>query len=99
MAVYSDVTSKLAELALFAEKEKLKVTLYSIITRLLPRMQGAGRELNPSQKLTGWTQEHAWAPLPKVFNIYNEVTGEPCENIGEGAKTAPLLGTNHHSQV
>jgi len=102
VAVYSDVTeSKLAELALFAEKEKLKVTLYSIGDAVITTdVQGRVEMLNPvAEKLTGWTQEHALGqPLPKVFNIYNEVTGEPCESpVEKVLKTGTIVGLANHT--
>lgn len=102
VAVYSDVTeSKQAELALFAEKEKLRVTLYSIGDAVITTdLQGKVEMLNPvAQDLTGWTQEKATGqPLSRVFDIYNEVTGEPCENpVQKVLKTGKVVGLANHT--
>ncbi|HKM42938.1 MAG TPA: HD domain-containing phosphohydrolase [Limnochordia bacterium] len=102
VAVYSDVTeTKNAELALFAEKEKFKVTLYSIGDAVITTdMQGNVELLNPvAETLTGWTQETAIGqPLTKVFDIYNEVTGEPCENpVEKVLQTGEIVGLANHT--
>lgn len=102
VAVYSDVTeSKMAELALYAEKEKLKVTLYSIGDAVITTdIQGRVDMLNPiAESLTGWSQTEAIGqPLAKVFDIYNEVTGEPCENpVDKVLRTGKIVGLANHT--
>lgn len=102
VAVYSDVTeSKTAELALFAEKEKLKVTLYSIGDAVITTdIKGRVDMLNPiAESLTGWTQSEAVGqPLAKIFDIYNEDTGQPCENpVDKVLKTGKIVGLANHT--
>ncbi|NMB20784.1 MAG: diguanylate cyclase [Firmicutes bacterium] len=102
VAVYTDVTEvKLAELALFAEKEKLKVTLYSIGDAVIATdIHGRVELMNPvAENLTGWTQESAIGqPLTKVFDIYNERTGEPCENpVEKVLQTGEIVGLANHT--
>ena len=102
VAAYSDVTeSKLAEEALFAEKEKLKVTLYSIGDAVITTdVQGRIEMLNPiAENLTGWKQEEAIGkPLTEVFDIYSEVTGEPCENpVAKVLQTGHIVGLANHT--
>ncbi|NLL49608.1 MAG: diguanylate cyclase [Firmicutes bacterium] len=102
VAVYADVTEmKLAELALFAEKEKLKVTLYSIGDAVIATdIHGRVELMNPiAETLTGWTQESALGqPLTKVFDIYNEATGERCENpVEKVLQTGEIVGLANHT--
>lgn len=82
VAFYNDVTDKmLAEQALFSEKERLKVTLYSIGEGVIVAdKQGCVEMLNQAaEKLTGWSNEQAQGQeLDKVFEVYNEKTGERC---------------------
>ena len=102
VAIYADVTeNKLAEEALFAEKEKLQVTLYSIGDAVISTdVQGRVEILNPvAENLTGWTQEEATGqPLNAVFEIYNETTGEPCKNPVEMVlQTGNIVGLANHT--
>ena len=102
VAIYDDVTSsKLAEEALFAEKEKLKVTLYSIGDAVVTTdVHGRVELLNPvAEALTGWTQEEAIGqPLSTVFDIYDETTGEPCKNPVERVlRTGNIVGLANHT--
>ncbi len=86
VAFYNDVTDKmLAEQALFSEKERLKVTLYSIGEGVIVAdKQGCVEMLNQvAEKLTGWNNEQAQGQeLDKVFEVYDEKTGERyCELV------------------
>lgn len=79
-----DITerTRIAE-ALFAEKERLAVTLRSIgdgviTTDVNSHIQTINKA---AERLVGWTQEEALGrPLSTVFNIVNEVTRRKCEN-------------------
>ncbi len=72
-----------AEAALFAERERLRVTLGSIGDAVIVT-DAAGRPtfLNPvAEALTGWRQEEAAAKtLEEVFHIVNEETRETVES-------------------
>lgn len=84
VAVYDDVTEKKeAEEELLREKERLKVTLYSIGDGVITTDKDGRVDLiNPvAENLSGWTQNDAKGrPLSDVFDIYSEISGEPCEN-------------------
>ncbi len=77
----SDV--KVAEMALFAEKERLRVTLHSIADGVITTdTEGSVVLMNRvAERLTGWTQaEAARQSLPNVFRIVDEVTGQTRED-------------------
>lgn len=102
VAVYDDVTEKkLAEEELFAEKEKLKVTLYSIGDGVITTdNQGKVEILNQvSENLTGWKQDEAKGqPLTTIFDIYNEYTREPCENPAQLVlESGNIVGLANHT--
>jgi PAS domain S-box-containing protein len=77
-----DITElKETEYALFAEKERLTVTLGSIADGVITTdMQGRVLIFNKvAEKLTGWTAEEAIGkPLGTVFKIVNEINRQPC---------------------
>ncbi|OIP46241.1 MAG: hypothetical protein AUK28_07240 [Desulfobacterales bacterium CG2_30_60_27] len=84
IAVVRDISArKEAEEALAAEKERLAVTLRSIGDGVITT-DTAGRItlLNAvAETLTGWRQDEAVGrPLPEIFHIINEKTGEPGAN-------------------
>ncbi len=102
VAIYNDVTHRmLVQEELFAEKEKLGVTLYSIGDAVITTdVAGRVEILNPvAEQLTGWTQEQAEGlPLQAVFNIFNELTGEPAENpVQKVLKTGKVVGLANHT--
>ena len=66
------------------EKEFAQITLNSIGDAVITTdFDGTIISLNPiAEILTGWTQkEAAWLPLEKVFNIVNQSTLRPVENL------------------
>ncbi len=72
-----------AELALKAEKERLRVTLHSIGDAVITTDRaGLITLMNPvAEALTGWSEKEAVSrPLSQVFDIVNERTHEACEN-------------------
>jgi len=75
-----DVTErKRMEMELFGEKERAQVTLESIGDAVITcDAKGAVTYLNPiATRLTGWSTEEARGlPLPAVFRITHEITGE-----------------------
>ena len=84
VAVYDDITERVqAEQELFAEKEKLRITLHSIGDGVITTDKLGRVELinQVAEGLTGWKQEEARnKPLTQVFDIYNEETNTPCES-------------------
>ena len=78
VGIVRDITErKLAETALFVEKERLRVTLGSIGDGVITTdRQGFVTYLNPvGETMTGWTLAEATGqPLLTVFNIINELT-------------------------
>lgn len=83
-SVMTDITPlKEAEAALAEEKERLTVTLRSIGDGVIATdTAGCITLMNEvAELLTGWSQREALGqPLPKIFNVINEITGEPGEN-------------------
>jgi diguanylate cyclase (GGDEF)-like protein/PAS domain S-box-containing protein len=74
---------KQAESAIFEEKERLHVTLCSIGDAVITTdTAGCITYLNPiAENMTGWTNEEAAGfTLPQVFQVINEITGEPASN-------------------
>ncbi len=88
VGIVRDITErKRAENAVFAEKERLRITLNSIgeaIGDAVITIDTAGSVtyLNPvAVELTGWQNvEAAGLPLSSAFNIIYEKTGEPAAN-------------------
>ena len=79
---------KRVEQALFREKELAQITLHSIGDAVITTdANGFIQSLNPvAEKLTRWSLEEAKGlPLDEVFQIVNEITGEPVENPVEKA--------------
>lgn len=83
------------------QAERLRVTLQSIGDAVIVTDDlGRVRHLNPvAEVLTGWTtSEAAGLPLPEVFCILNEQTGQPVENpalraLSEGV----IVGLANHT--
>jgi diguanylate cyclase (GGDEF)-like protein/PAS domain S-box-containing protein len=98
---------KLAETALFAEKERLRVTLSAIGDAVMTTdVQGNITYMNPvAEEMTGWCNEKAVGlPLTQVFDIVNEHTSatapNPVEAVlcnGLAAKLAPDTCLIHRS--
>lgn len=84
VAVIRDVTErKKAEQELFAEKERLHVTLSSIGDAVITTdTEGLVTYLNPvAESMTGWASEEALGrPIAEVFCIIDEKTGEAAIN-------------------
>ena len=84
VGIVRDITArKWAEAALLAEKERLRVTLSSIGDAVITTdTAGKVTYLNPvAENMTGWINQDALGlPLPQVFNIVNEETGEVAPN-------------------
>jgi PAS domain S-box-containing protein len=78
METLDDETRELA-----AERERLRITLASIGDAVISTdAEGRVAYLNGvAESLTGWTQAAALGrPLPEIFHIVNEKTGQPAEN-------------------
>jgi diguanylate cyclase (GGDEF)-like protein/PAS domain S-box-containing protein len=98
---------KLAETALFAEKERLRVTLSAIGDAVMTTdVRGDITYMNPvAEEMTGWrNEEAAGLPLTKVFDIINEHTNATAPNpvaavlrSGLAAKLAPDSCLVHRS--
>jgi diguanylate cyclase (GGDEF)-like protein/PAS domain S-box-containing protein len=98
---------KLAETALFTEKERLRVTLSAIGDAVMTTdVQGDITYMNPvAEEMTGWcNEEAAGLPLAVVFDIVNEHTNaaapNPVEAVlrnGLAAKLAPDTCLIHRS--
>ncbi|MFA5576273.1 MAG: HD domain-containing phosphohydrolase [Tissierellaceae bacterium] len=102
VAVYDDVTNKkLAEEELYAEKEKLKVTLFSIGDGVITTDKNGKIEMinKVTEELTGWSlQEAKGKPLSTVFDIFNEETGQVCSNPAELVlKYGKTIGLANHT--
>jgi len=102
VAVYSDVTDKmLAQQKLVEEKEKLKVTLYSIGDGVIATDGWGKVEMinQVAEDLTGWKLDEARGKaLTAIFEIYNEDTGELCENpVDLVLKTGRIVGLANHT--
>jgi PAS domain S-box-containing protein len=84
LTITNDISDiKLAEMALFAEKERLAVTLQSIGDAVITTdTDGHVRLMNRvAEELTGWRQDESLGqPLARVFDTVHETTGRPCEN-------------------
>ncbi len=84
IGIAHDVTErKIAEDALFQEKERALVTLASIADGVIRTdADGAVDYLNPvAQKLTGWTLAEAYGrPIGEIYRVVDEATGKPSLN-------------------
>jgi PAS domain S-box-containing protein len=101
--VTRDLTGRQREEQLIAEKERLAVTLRSIGDAVIATDE-AGRVTvfnGVAEQLTGWKPEEALGnPLPRFFNIVNEVTRQPVESpvdrvLGEGI----VVGLANHTML
>ncbi len=102
VAAYQDVTEKIqAQEELHAEKERLKVTLYSIGDGVIATdNRGRVQVVNQvAEELTGWTQEEAEGqPLATVFKIFNECTGEAGEDpVQKVLRCGQIVGLANHT--
>lgn len=100
--MYNDITEqKQAEKELHKEKERLRITLYSIGDGVITTdNHGRVEMLNQiAEKLTGWQQKDATGkPLSQVFPIFNELTGKPCTNPAELVlETGQIVGLANHT--
>lgn len=100
--VSSDITEKIeAEQAIFAEKERLRVTLHSIGDAVLSTdRSGRIERLNPvAEQLTGWTEQEAKGRHSReVFKIINEYTRIECEDpVKKVLKTGKIIGLANHT--
>ena len=104
IAVVRDIEErKQAEAALAAEKERLRVTLVSIgdgviVTDTEGRVVMLSRV---AENLTGWEHREAnGRPLPEIFNIINENTGEKCESpVAEVLKFGKIIGLENNTML
>ncbi|KAF0218345.1 MAG: multi-sensor signal transduction histidine [Geobacteraceae bacterium] len=98
-----ETAQKIAEKALFDEKERLMVTLRSIGDGVITT-DNAGRVVllnDISEKLTGWSQEEAAGrPLEEVFHIINEITRELCVNpVEKVLQTGAIVELANHTAL
>lgn len=66
------------------QKEHFRVTLNSISEGLITTdLTGMILYMNPTaERLTGWSNAEAWnQPLQKIYNVVNEETGRPFEDV------------------
>ncbi len=104
VAVYQDITDKKnSEEQLHNEKERLKVTLYSIGDGVIATdSDGRIQILNDvAEALTGWKQEEAKGlPLAKVFNIFNENTGKAsADPVARVLQTGNIVSLENHTAL
>ncbi len=92
---------KKIEDTIFAEKERLAVTLRSIGDGVIATdTEGIITLINiVAEKLTGWSSEEALGrPLDEVFPIISEKTRERCENpVEKVIKTGEVVGLANHT--
>ncbi len=104
IVVTSDITEKvLAEKALFAEKERLRVTLHSIGDAVISTdRQGRILSFNPvAEQLTGWQEQEALGrDYKEVFRIINEITKAECEDpVEKVLQTGNIVGLANHTAL
>lgn len=114
VAVFEDVTGrKLAEEAVWQEKERAQVTLHSIGDGVITTdTEGRVESLNPvAEELTGWLSSEAKGlPVLQVFNIYDENAPQNTENpiakclsegriVSIGGETVLRHRDGHHNAV
>ncbi|MBN2573604.1 MAG: PAS domain S-box protein [Deltaproteobacteria bacterium] len=84
LTITNDVSDiKQAQMALFAEKERLAVTLHSIGDAVITTdTERRVRLMNAvAEQLTGWRQDESLGqPLECVFHTVHEITGQTCES-------------------
>ena len=89
-------TRKSIEKELFVQKESLFVTLRSIGDGVITTdLDGKIILINKiTEQLTGWSQQEAVGrQIHEVFNIVNEQTGKPCENLVEKVLAAGQMAS------
>ncbi|MFZ5640685.1 MAG: EAL domain-containing protein, partial [Bacillota bacterium] len=90
-----------AQQEIWEEKERAQVTLQSIGDAVITTdALGNVEYLNPvAEDLTGWTKEKAKGlPLPQVFRIANENTGEAAENpVEKCIREGRIIGLANHT--
>lgn len=103
-----DVTErKRMEMELFSEKERAQVTLESIGDAVITcDANGAVTYLNPiAKRLTGWSMDEARGlPLPTVFTITHEITGEAIADpvqqcLAQGSTVGSVDHTSDHDML
>lgn len=97
-----DITErKRIEEALNSEKERLAVTLRSIGDAVIATdRSGRVTLMNPvAENLTGWPETEAKGkPLSKIFNIVNEMTGQPGQDpVQQVLKTGKIQALSNHT--
>ena len=94
---------KKAERLLHEERERLAVTLGSIGDGVIATDTGKNVVMinQVAQELTGWTQaEASGRPLMEVFEIVNEVTGEPAADpVRRALETGTIVGLANHTAL
>ena len=102
LGVGLDITErKRIEEALESEKERLAVTLRSIGDAVIVTdRSGRVTLMNPiAENLTGWPETEAKGkPLLEIFNIINEMTGQPCLNpVQQVLESGKIQGLANHT--
>jgi PAS domain S-box-containing protein len=101
VAFFIILRTRSIEGALAEEKEKLLVTLNSIGDGVIATDNNGEVILmnRVAEGLTGWSENEATGKsLRKVFNIINEQTREPCENLVEKVLAANgIVGLANHT--
>ncbi len=100
-AVITDITDRrLAEEALFHEKERAQITLQSIGDGVITTSSdGTVEFLNATaEALTGWSNAEAVGkPLPQIFRVVDERTREPIEDpIARCLRSGRIAGLANH---
>jgi PAS domain S-box-containing protein len=104
VVTFVDITDgKCTAEALNREKERLAVTLRSIGDAVIATDRSEFITLmNPvAENLTGWPEtEAAGRPLSEVFNLVNEMTGQPDANpVQQVLKTEKIQGLSNHTPL
>lgn len=94
---------RMNEQVIWEEKERALVTLQSIGDAVITTdAAGKVEYLNPvAEDLTGWKNTDAKGrPLMQVFNIINEITGEPTENpVVKCIREGRIIGLANHTAL
>jgi PAS domain S-box-containing protein len=103
-SVFEDITEqKNTQLILSGERDRLLVTLRSIGDAVITTdIEGRVTLMNQvAEVLTGWTLDQAVGhSLPEVFEIFNEETGERCEDPVERVlRTGRIVGLANHTKL
>lgn len=92
-----------SEQVIWEEKERAQVTLESIGDAVITTDELGNIEyLNPvAEDITGWTSDEAKGlPLPQIFRIFNEFTGEIAENpVDRCLREDQIVGLANHTQL